>query len=121
MMPGAPWVTLQSAELPPLLCGRAALFIHSCHRTLLPEAYGLSPSAFGRGRICADWLRLQVQDPIQQPLAFWFCLLRQNLPAVRSSVLRRTSGTKCRSGSGARFPEDPASVSDNPEPKLFIF
>jgi hypothetical protein len=69
----------------------------------------------------SDWLRLQVQDPIQQPLAFWFCLLRQNLPAVRSSVLRRTSGTKCRSGSGARFPEDTASVSDNPEPKLFIF
>ena len=31
------------------------------------------------------------------------------------------SGMKCHSGSGAHFPEDVASVSGNPEPKLFVF
>jgi hypothetical protein len=35
--------------------------------------------------------------------------------------LRRTSRTKRLSGSVAHFPEDMAAVSDNPEPKLFIY
>jgi hypothetical protein len=37
------------------------------------------------------------------------------------STPRRDSGTKCLSGSVAHLPKDAASVSDNPEPKPFIF
>jgi hypothetical protein len=33
---------------------------------------------------------------------------------------KRNSGTKCLSGTVTRFPKDPASVSENPEPKPFI-
>ena len=64
---------------------------------------------------------LLILDQFLQPLAFGFCLLQQNLPAVLSSVLRRTSGTKCHSGAGTYFPKDIASVSVNPGPKPFIF
>jgi hypothetical protein len=41
--------------------------------------------------------------------------------AAISPVLRRTSGTKCRSGSVAHFPKDKAAVSKNPGPKPLIF
>jgi len=69
----------------------------------------------------SDRLRHRILDLILQPMAFGFYFLQQNLPAVLSSVLRRTSGTKCLSGSDAHFPKDTASVSDNPGPKPLIF
>jgi len=46
----------------------------------------------------SDWLRHLILDHFLQPMALGFCLLQQNLPAVLSSVLRRTSGKKCLSG-----------------------
>jgi hypothetical protein len=64
---------------------------------------------------------LWILDPLLQPMAFGSCLLQQNLRAVLSPVLRRTSGTKCHSGAVAYFPEDYASVSVNQRPKPFVF
>ncbi|MCX6321909.1 MAG: hypothetical protein NTX93_08950, partial [Bacteroidia bacterium] len=69
----------------------------------------------------SDRLLNRIQDLFMQPMAFGFCLLQQNLPAVLLSVLRRTSGTNCLSGSVAHFPKDMTSVSVNPGPKPFIF
>jgi hypothetical protein len=42
----------------------------------------------------SDRLHLRILDLFLQPLAFRFSLLKHNLPAVFSSVLRRTSETE---------------------------
>jgi hypothetical protein len=94
-------------------------------RNPLPIA-SLSPSFFSRIASALpltasfDRLHYLIRDLVLQPLAFGFCFLQQNLPAVLLSVLRRTSGTKCLSGTVAHFPKDMALVSDNPGPKSFI-
>lgn len=82
----------------------------------------LQPKLFTMSDYCySDRLLSRILDPFLQPMAFGLSLLRQNLPAVLLSVLRRTSGTKCPSGAVAHSPKGKASVSDNPGPKPFIF
>jgi hypothetical protein len=53
-------------------------------------------------------------------VAFGFCLLQQNLPAVLSPACAGF-GDEVSFRRRAHFPEDLASVSDNPGPKPFIF
>jgi|SRR5450759_2373589 len=90
-------------------------------RGLVP-IHRLQPRLLTMSDYCySDRLLLWIQDPFLQPLAFWPCLLQQDLPAVLLSHLSGTSGTKCLSGTAAYFPKDIASVSKNPGPKSFTF
>jgi hypothetical protein len=65
-------------------------------------------------------LRVSPRLHYLQPVAFGFCLLQQNLPAVLSPACAGF-GDEVSFRRRAHFPEDLASVSDNPGPKPFIF
>ncbi|MCE5346367.1 MAG: hypothetical protein LLG13_08790 [Bacteroidales bacterium] len=66
-----------------------------------------------------DRLLCQIRDPALQPLAFWFCLLQQNLQAVlspdKSGFRDEVSFRLCHT-----FPKDMVTVRE-PEAEAFHF